>query len=526
MGTPRKGLSGVGALFFLGTLGAIAFYVQQQSAPEGYDGVRKSATVLPDVTPDEDVPLVLPWADRLDLSATALVEISDPQATAAGAEKPAEAGAVPADPAAAAADPKKSRFVQELNDGHRIMLTLDPVLQESALTIFENREVPYAGAVMLDIRDNSVLVLAGHSSMDTEVDPVEIVASAWAPAASTFKLVTTAGLLESGAVTPSTRACFSGGLHGIEDEMLTDNPARDTRCETLSSAVAHSYNLVIAKLAHKHLEQKDLVDVAHSLLFETQIPFEYTVERSPAHIPADPTERAKVAAGFWNVDLSPIHAATMVSIFARGGVYQPPHVIDQVLGPDGSDLSPARPKPSRAISAETALALGEMMRSTTTSGTARKSFVDPQGKPYIADVLVAGKTGSLTGKRAPYLNYNWFIGFAPADRPEIAFAVLLANEPKWRIKAHYAARRLVQIYLERRSALERNRDARLTKTGVTARARDGMGAIVKAAPAAPTTPPPAPAAGSDAQAAPADAAVPSADALPPPPGPVPATPPA
>jgi len=516
MGTPRKGLSGVGALFFLGTLGAIAFYVQQQSAPEAYDGVRKSATVLPDVTPDEDAPLVLPWEDRLDLSAAALVEISAPaQPTGEGGEP---APAVEPDPGAppAAANPKTSRYVQELADGHRIMLTLDPVLQESALTIFENREVPYAGAVVLDVRDNAVLALAGHSSMDPEVDPVEIVASAWAPAASTFKLVTTAALLESGAVTPSTRACFSGGLHGIEDEMLTDDPARDTRCETLSSAVAHSYNLVIAKLAHKHLDQDGLVGVAHSLLFETQIPFEYTVERSPAHIPADPVERAKVAAGFWNVDLSPLHAATMASIFARGGIYQPPHIIDQVVGPEGDDLSPARPKPGRTLSADTALAVGEMMKSTTTSGTARKSFTDPQGKPYIADVVVAGKTGSLTGKRAPYLNYNWFIGYAPADRPEIAFAVLLANEPKWRIKAHYAARRLVQIYLERRDAIERNRDAQLTKTGVAGRARDAMGAIVKAAPAAPAE---TPAAQTPAPAKPAPA-----DALPPPPGPLPPPP--
>ena len=180
MGTPRKGLSGVGALFFLGTLGAIAFYVQQQSAPEAYDGVRKSATVLPDVTPDEDAPLVLPWEDRLDLSAATLVQISDP------AQSPGEGAEPTPQPAPtdtpAPVDPASSRFVQELGDGHRIMLTLDPVLQESALTIFQNREVPYAGAVMLDIRDNAVLVMAGHSSMDPEVDPVEIVASAWAPA--------------------------------------------------------------------------------------------------------------------------------------------------------------------------------------------------------------------------------------------------------------------------------------------------------------------------------------------------------
>ncbi|MEM6291364.1 MAG: penicillin-binding transpeptidase domain-containing protein [Myxococcota bacterium] len=516
MGSPRHGLSGVGALFFLGTLGAIAFYVQRQSVPEDAQGVRKSATVLPDVTTDDDVAPALPWKDRLDLAAAALVAVTDPTAKPAVPAAPTEEGAAAVPPEPAPVDQKKARLVQELSDGHRLMLTLDPVLQDAALTIFRNREVPYAGAVMLDLRDNAVLAMAGHSSMDPEVDPVEIVASAWAPAASTFKIVTTAALLETGAVTPSTRACFSGGLHGIEDEMLTDDPARDTRCETLSSAVAQSYNLVIAKLAHKHLEQQDLVDVARSLLFETQIPFEYTVERSPAHIPADPIERAKVAAGFWNVDLSPLHAATMASIFARGGIYQPPHLIDQVLGPDGSDLTPARPKPHRALSADTALAVGEMMVATTKVGTARKSFNDPQGKPYIPDVTVAGKTGSLTGKREPYLNYNWFIGYAPADRPEIAFAVLLANEPKWRIKAHYAARRLVQIYLQRRDAIERNRDARLTEGGVTLRARDAMGAIVKAAPAEPAA---APAAAAKPDA-PAEAAPATAD-LPPPPGPLP-----
>ena len=511
MGTPRKGLSGVGALFFLGTLGAIAFYVQQQSVPEAYDGVRKSATVLPDVTPDEDTPRVLPWEDRLDLSAATLVQISDP-AMPSEEGSPAPASPPPQD-SPTPVDPASSRFVQELADGHRIMLTLDPVLQESALTIFQNREVPYAAAVMLDVRDNAVLVMAGHSSMDPEVDPVEIVASAWAPAASTFKLVTTAALLEGGAVTPSTRACFSGGLHGIEDEMLTDDPARDTRCETLSGAVAHSYNLVIAKLAMQHLEQQSLVDIAHALQFETQIPFEYTIERSPAHIPADPIERSKVAAGFWSVDLSPMHAATMASIFARGGVYQPPHIIDQVLGPEGEDLTPARAKPSRTLSADTALAVGEMMKATTTVGTASKSFTDGNGKPFIPDVVVAGKTGSLTGKRAPYLNYNWFIGYAPADRPEVAFAVLLANEPKWRIKAHYAARRMVELYLGRRDALERNRDAQLTKAGVQGRARDAMGALVKASPAEPAP---------DGSASPTE--VPAADTLPPPPGPLPPPP--
>lgn len=469
--TTRGGLGGLGALFFLGTLGAIAIYVQRQAAPEDLDVPRTAATAAAEV-PEPTAPPPLPWLDRLDLDAakfSAYLSAATPAATAPGA-----AAAAPSKPTTAV----DGRLVQELNDGHRIMLTIDPALQDAALQIFRNREVPYAAAVMLDVRDNSVLVMAGHSSMDPQVDPMEVVASAWAPAASVFKLVTAAALLEGGTVTAGTQVCFSGGLHGITDDELRDDPARDTQCESLASAVAHSYNLVIGKLALAHLGQDQLAQVAKTFGFETDIPFEFNVERSPAHIPSDPKERAKVAAGFWNIDMSPVHGALLASIFARGGMVQPPHVIAQVLGPDGADLTPAPAKPERVISREVSDAVAAMMEATTTHGTARASFRDGQGNDYIQGVRVAGKTGSLTGKRSPALNYNWFIGFAPADRPEIAFAVLLANEPAWRIKAHYAARRLVQLYLERRDAIARARDARLTPTGVTLPERDGSGALL------------------------------------------------
>lgn len=504
-------LGGLGALFFLASLGAIAFYVQRQSVPEDRDVVRKAATMVPDpVVPEK--PPALPWEDRLEPFSAALVPLRSPSADLGdgpGAQ-PVAHSAPPAE--ATPPDPASSRYVQDLNDGHRILLTLDPVLQDSMLQIFRNREVPYAAAVMLDLRDNAVLVMAGHSTMDPQVDPREVVATAWAPAASTFKLVTAAALL-AGETTPSTKVCFHGGLQGIEDQQLRDDAARDTQCETLSAAIAHSYNLVIGKLALRHLEQNTLADMAHALLFESEIPFELGIERSPAHIPSDPIERAKVAAGFWNVDMSPVHGALLASIFARSGMVQPPHLIAQVMGPDGSDLTPATPKPQRVLARDVADAVAVMMRDTTRVGTARGSFRDKQGNPYIREVDVAGKTGSLTGKRAPALNYNWFIGFAPAERPEVAFAVLLANEPKWRIKAHYAARRLVQLYLERREAIGRGRDAQLTPDGLLLPERGPGGALVSSGPAR---------TGQDAEGPPPDAAsvtqgVAGALPLPPPP---------
>ncbi len=484
----RGRFGGLGAIFFLATLGGIAYYVQDQAIPEDRDALRKPATALPDVIED-NAPPPLAWRDRLDLGAIELTPVLE---TDPSAPPPTAAAGTPTD--ALNVDPAKARYVQNLADGHRLLYTLDPVLQESAKTIFRNREVPYAAAVVIDLRDNSVLAFAGHSSMDAQVDPLEILTTAWAPAASTFKLVTAASLLENGAATPETKACFHSGFKGITDELLKDNPALDTRCETLSSAIAHSYNLVLAKLALANLDQHMLEQTAASLQFEQEIPFEFAVEASPAHIPGDANSRAKVAAGFWHVDLSPLHGAVLASILARGGIYQPPHIISQIIAPDGADLTPPLPEQTRALAQSVARGVGTMMEGTTRSGTARDSFRDPQGVQFIPGVGVAGKTGSLTGKRDPVLNYNWFIGYAPAERPEIAFAVVLANPSKWRIKAHYAARRLIQIYFERRDAIAEARSARLSLDKLSLPARDPeTGALIAQAPVnTPEVPPTAP----------------------------------
>lgn len=516
----RGRFGGLGAIFFLATLGGIAFYVQKQAIPEERDELRKPATVLPDVVED-NAPPPLAWRERLDLGAIALTPVLEAGAaepSPAPAEQPEGGGEAAGDnPAELEVDPAKARYVQDLADGHRLLYTLDPVLQESALTIFRNREVPYAAAVVLDLRDNSVLAFAGHSSMDPQVDPLEVLTTAWAPAASTFKVVTAASLLENGAATPETKVCFHGGLRGITDDLLKHNPTLDTRCETLSDAVAYSYNLVLAKLALGHLDQRQLDETATSLLFQQEIPFEFAIEPSPAHIPADANSRAKVAAGFWHVDLSPVHGALLASVYARGGIYQPPHIIAQVVGPDGGDLTPALPEQNRVLAESVADQVGEMMVGTTRYGTASDSFRDPQGVEFIPGVDVAGKTGSLTGKREPILNYNWFIGFAPADRPEIAFAVVLANPAKWRIKAHYAARRLIQIYLDRRDAIAEARAARLDEDKLILPARDPeTGALIAQVEGKPEAPAPAD----------EDAVEPEeeSEALPPVPGPLPSLP--
>jgi len=89
-----------------------------------------------------------------------------------------------------------------------------------------------------------------------------------------------------------------------------------------------------------------------------------------------------------------------------------------------------------------------MMTRTVTHGTSKKAFWDPKGRPFLPGIGVAGKTGTLS-RYNPQRTYNWWVGYAPVDAPKIAVAVLVVNEPKWRIKASYVAREALREYLLR-----------------------------------------------------------------------------
>ena len=64
---------------------------------------------------------------------------------------------------------------------------------------------------------------------------------------------------------------------------------------------------------------------------------------------------------------------------------------------------------------------------------------------------VAGKTGSLTDYKANRF-YTWFVGFAPAEAPEVAISALVVNTPSWQIKAPQLARDVLRAYFAKKGA--------------------------------------------------------------------------
>jgi cell division protein FtsI/penicillin-binding protein 2 len=112
-----------------------------------------------------------------------------------------------------------------------------------------------------------------------------------------------------------------------------------------------------------------------------------------------------------------------------------PSLAKEILDARGSVLFTQKPEPLRTvITPETAASLARMLSSTVISGTSRKAFHDRRGRPMLASLRIAAKTGSIDGTD-PVGHYSWFVAYAPMEDPQIALAALVINQNKWRIKA-------------------------------------------------------------------------------------------
>ena len=338
---------------------------------------------------------------------------------------------------------------------HRVArLTLDPELQRAADRVMAAHHLPEAAMVLVDVASGKLLAYASHIEHGEKRD---LCAEATAPSASVFKIVTGAALVEDAGLSPDTRQCYSGGEQKLLPSDIEDDPRRDRWCTTLAGAMGHSTNAVFAKLALHDLKRTSLETMAARLGYGDSVPFDVPVQASTLTLPPDPLGYARTAAGFWNSTLSPLEAAWLSAIVARGGEAPRLSIVGEVVGEDGGTVYTA-PEPStvrRAMQRDTAQALTRMMEVTVSEGTSYRAFHDGHGLSFLPGVAVAGKTGTLTSAQEQHF-YTWFTGFAPSRPieaggkvPQVAVAVLVVNRPQWHVKANVLARELLREYFAR-----------------------------------------------------------------------------
>jgi cell division protein FtsI/penicillin-binding protein 2 len=343
------------------------------------------------------------------------------------------------------------RYVADLDGGGRADLTLDPRMQESTTEVLRAFQIPYGAAVVMSVKDGRVLALVGRSAVDPRLGPAELALRPWAPAASVFKVVSATALVARG-VSASTRTCYHGGVSSILPDNLIDLPTLDRRCDTLAYGLGKSQNAIVAKLVTRHLDAEGLARIGRDFAFEQPIPFDLPVEPSHLDVPEDGLEFARAAAGFWHSTLSPLHGALLAATIANRGQMPSPTIVERATGPDGRAVALPLASPRRVVAPAVAVEVGHMMELTTRIGTAKATFRNKRGQRYLP-FEVAGKTGTLSAETDHgYVGYSWFVGYAPAEHPVIAFAVVLGNRPDWRIKATYVGRHIVSEYLAERAA--------------------------------------------------------------------------
>jgi penicillin-binding protein A len=325
--------------------------------------------------------------------------------------------------------------------GGDVVLTLDPAVQEAAMAGLEG----VTGAVVaLDPSSGAILAMASTPSYDptrlSSHDPADIRAY-WDeleaaspdprlnraigdnyPPGSLFKVIVSAAALEDGR-TPETVIPAPDILTLPQTNTQLRNFG-NSRCSSsqeqpLIDALTVSCNTAFAQLGID-LGEDRVREMAEAFGLDGE-GYEIPLDVAPSGIGDVESAAAlgQTSIGQRDVRMTPLQAALVAATVANDGVQMKPYIVDQVQAPDLTVIDSTQPEEWREpISADVANQLTEMMLSVVENGSGRAA--------RISGVEVAGKTGTAQVSEE-VADHTWFMGFAPADDPQIAVAVFVAN---------------------------------------------------------------------------------------------------
>jgi penicillin-binding protein A len=328
----------------------------------------------------------------------------------------------------------------QTQEGNDVVTNIDSEAQRVALADLE--AAGFGAVVAIEPSTGQVRVMASNPPFDPNRVPFELdelnrndletpllnrATQGLRPPGSTFKVVTAAAGLDSGAIGPESTIVAPGTLD-VQGQPLANDFNQDFGAIALDTALTNSVNTWFAQLGE---------EVGSDTLFEYMDRFGFgstpaidlpddQVYRSGVYEGQDLLGRgdavdvARVAIGQERLLATPLQMAEVAAAVANDGTLMKPQIWSRVVDPDGRVTERLDPSSySQPISEETAAALTAAMEGVVREGTGTNAA--------ISGVPVAGKTGTA---ETPFndscgggdLNQAWFIGFAPADDPQIAIA--------------------------------------------------------------------------------------------------------
>jgi len=327
--------------------------------------------------------------------------------------------------------------------------------------------------VMLDPRSGEVLVLASTPTFDasaianpaTSRDAFEATADDRAkpllPRAtqgryvpgSVFKIVTAVAALGSGAIDAKTtfsrqQAAERDGLV-VEGFRIREHAGVPIRRFDLAHATEVSSNIFFA-LAGLETGGVALTEYAGRMGFGAPLDFDLPtavsqVTNGRGSEPGgfvDDVELANAAYGQAETFVTPLQMALVAATVANDGELMRPHLVTALTGKDGTRSVAPRSLRQVVTKADADAISTAMVRAV--EGELGRQFT-PGAK--VPGVKTAGKSGTaeLGGRGEPH---SWFIGFAPADDPQIAIAVLVERGGRGGERAAPLAGSLLETYFD------------------------------------------------------------------------------
>lgn len=325
--------------------------------------------------------------------------------------------------------------------GFSVELTLDTAAQRAAYDALQGLN---GAVVAIEPKTGRILALVSTPGFDTnqlathdadaanatydqlDEDPTKplsnrAIAGDLNPPGSTFKLVVAAAAYASGNWTPDStlpnpaRYQLPGSTNTVANAWGGTCGSGDT--VSISEAIRLSCNIPMAELAVE-LGDDAIREMAEKFGFNRS--FSTPLESTPSSYPRalDDAQTALTGFGQGQVTATPLQIAMVAAGIANDGVVMNPRLVDTVIG---NDLSVIRSYDDTQFGQTTDATIAEQI---TASMVASVSNGAAQGA-RIDGVDVAGKTGTTENDNKPYT--LWFTGFAPADDPEVAVAVLVED---------------------------------------------------------------------------------------------------
>ncbi|MEX1045306.1 MAG: penicillin-binding protein 2 [Chthoniobacterales bacterium] len=346
------------------------------------------------------------------------------------------------------------RIVRQPVPGYNVITTLDLKVQqacEEALAQTGRR----GAVVVIDPNNGEILGMASRPSYDPNAfipiikpdvfaklnnDPdVPLYPRAFRsayPPGSTFKTFVGLAALESGEITPTSRISCPGGLQ-VGNFYFRNHRSGHSGNLTLAQALAQSCNTWFYQAGLK-IGAEPIIAWADALGLgkRTGIPL---AAESAGNIPNDDYMQrvhnrkilqgdiANISIGQGDVLVTPLQMAQAMGVIAAGGTFHQTRLVKQVQSLDNKVVGafPDRIRADLNIAAENIedLNKGLVMVTSHGSGTGRRAAT-------VRNVKVAGKTGTAQwGPVRKRRNAAWFAGYAPADHPLYAFAVVVEGNP-------------------------------------------------------------------------------------------------